>query len=338
MTAPTPSLTERYVEATLRRLPERQRADIERELRASIDDAVEARVEAGEDPAEAERAVLTGLGDPARLAAGYADRPLHLIGPDLFLPYTRLLTALIAIVVPIVATIAGIARAVDGDVGQVIGDIITAAITTGVNVAFWTTLLFAILERLPSVRASVIRDWTLDQLPEPPKRRRRHADLIAETVMMVLFAAFVLLTPVLRFKTDASGGPIGVLSPWLWDTGVVYLFLVLALVGLSFNYVKLHVRWSAPLAVAGAVVNLAASGVLLWVARTDRLINPAFRAAVDWPAEVWEWLPVGVTIGVAISAVMVVVELVRGFITRSWERADFGETIREATQRIPGVK
>ncbi|MFC7484261.1 permease prefix domain 1-containing protein [Luedemannella flava] len=68
----TPTLTDRYVDATLRRLPERQRADIERELRASIEDAVEARVDGGEDPADAERAVLTGLGDPARLAAGYS--------------------------------------------------------------------------------------------------------------------------------------------------------------------------------------------------------------------------------------------------------------------------
>ncbi len=54
-TTPTTTLTDRYVDAILRRLPERQRPDIEKELRASIADAVDDRLEAGTDPAEAER-------------------------------------------------------------------------------------------------------------------------------------------------------------------------------------------------------------------------------------------------------------------------------------------
>src|SRR5262245_64492392 len=103
----TTTLTDRYVDATLRRVPARQRPDIERELRASIADAVDDRLEAGGDPAEAEEAVLTDLGDPARLAAGYADRPLHLIGPAFFLDYTRLLRALLVTVVPAVAAVVG---------------------------------------------------------------------------------------------------------------------------------------------------------------------------------------------------------------------------------------
>jgi hypothetical protein len=54
--------------------PRDRRSDIERELRASIADAVDGRIDAGGEPADAEVAVLTELGDPARLAAGYADR------------------------------------------------------------------------------------------------------------------------------------------------------------------------------------------------------------------------------------------------------------------------
>ena len=63
------TLTDRYVAATLRSIPVDKRDDIDRELRASITDAVDARVESGSDPAEAEERVLTELGDPARLAA-----------------------------------------------------------------------------------------------------------------------------------------------------------------------------------------------------------------------------------------------------------------------------
>src|SRR3546814_3153315 len=69
----SPSLTDRYVAAVLRALPEDKRADIEKELRTSIADAIDARTETGEPAAEAERAVLQELGDPARLAAGRSE-------------------------------------------------------------------------------------------------------------------------------------------------------------------------------------------------------------------------------------------------------------------------
>src|SRR5690606_4735895 len=92
---PVMTLTDRYVAATLRSIPANSREDIERELRASIGDAIDAKVEAGSEPEAAEAAVLTDLGDPDRLAAGLTDRPLSLIGPELFLTWWRLLRVLL---------------------------------------------------------------------------------------------------------------------------------------------------------------------------------------------------------------------------------------------------
>ena len=92
------TLTERYISATIRSLPAESQEDVRAELAASIADAVEARTEQGEDPGAAEREVLTGLGDPAVLAAGYADRPLHLLGPRHYLTWRRLLIVLLWIV------------------------------------------------------------------------------------------------------------------------------------------------------------------------------------------------------------------------------------------------
>ena len=84
----TASLTDRYVAATVSGLDEAQRPEVERELHATIEDMVDARLEAGAPTrADAERAVLVELGDPLRLAAGYSGRPLHLIGP---VSYTHL--------------------------------------------------------------------------------------------------------------------------------------------------------------------------------------------------------------------------------------------------------
>ena len=71
----TTDLTDRYVWAVVRSLPEDQRDEVGRELRASIEDAIETRLEAGESAKDAEVNALQELGDPSRLAGQYADRP-----------------------------------------------------------------------------------------------------------------------------------------------------------------------------------------------------------------------------------------------------------------------
>ena len=54
--------------AAARTLPETQRAEFGRELRERIGDVIDARVERGAAPADAEHAALVELGDPVQLA------------------------------------------------------------------------------------------------------------------------------------------------------------------------------------------------------------------------------------------------------------------------------
>ena len=68
MTA-THTLTERYLAAAASRVPEAQRAELRRELAERIADTVDAKVEAGLPPADAEYRTLTELGDPEVLTA-----------------------------------------------------------------------------------------------------------------------------------------------------------------------------------------------------------------------------------------------------------------------------
>src|SRR5258708_33845857 len=82
--------TERYLATVLRSIPEPKRTDVERELRSSIEDAIEERLAAGHDASTAERVVLEALGDPSALAAASPGQPNYLIGPELFPLYPRL--------------------------------------------------------------------------------------------------------------------------------------------------------------------------------------------------------------------------------------------------------
>jgi len=74
------SSDDRYVTAAVRQVPDKHRQDVEQELRASIADDIDARVDLGEPPADAEYAALKQLGDPALLAVSYADQTTSLIG------------------------------------------------------------------------------------------------------------------------------------------------------------------------------------------------------------------------------------------------------------------
>lgn len=109
------AFTERYLAAALRGIPDKQKPDVERELRSSIADALEDRVASGEERTVAEKAVLEGLGDPTRLAANLAGRQLFLIGPDLFVEYRQLLTTLLAVIVPIVGVIQAVVALAGGE-------------------------------------------------------------------------------------------------------------------------------------------------------------------------------------------------------------------------------
>jgi hypothetical protein len=337
MTASTASLSERYIRAALSGLPPQQREDIERELRTSIADAIDARVEAGSDAEVAEREALTELGDPARLAAGYADRPLHLIGPALYLDYKRLLTTLLCTVVPLTAAAIAVVRTIEGRTPfEVIGGAFGTALTTAVHIAFWVTVLFAILERTRGTRWTPTRQWTPDLLPEPPSHRARVGELIGETVAGGIFLTAILLTPVLPFATDAEDRVVGVLSPWLWDSGAVYAFVAFTAAGLVFGFVRYYVRWNPFLAIGGGLINLVAAGVLIWIATSASLINPAFAQAQSWPSTVSTWTDVGLLIAAAISVVVTLAQVASGFVTRSWSSADLGSMIRTSVAGLAG--
>jgi hypothetical protein len=299
------TLTDRYVAAMLSRLPQPRRADLERELRASIADAVDGRISAGEDAGAAEYAVLHDLGDPARLAAAYADRPQYLIGPAYFLDYKRVLTSLSVVVLPIVACAVALAQ-VFGDTGpgELIGTTAGATVTTAVHLFFWVTLAFAAIERGAVQNPLSGKEWTPDALPpDPPGRRRRLGDLIGLTVAAAFCIAVLLISPYVSPVRAADGRPIGLFDPWLWDTGAVYAFVALVLIGLGTRYLRFYLPWNLPRALAILVADLAGAVALFAAGASHHLINPAFGPAMGWDQTAIDWGHRGMMITGAIVVV-----------------------------------
>lgn len=320
----TATLTDRYIAATVRTLPAGLQAEVRDELSASIADAIDARTENGEPLDHAEREVLTELGDPRVLAAGYADRPLHLIGPKHYLTWWRLLKVLWAIVPACAAAGVAIAGLVSADpIGVVIADVIVVIIGAIVHVGFWTTVVFAILER---TGADTGVRWSLDSLPEPHETGAGRSELTASLIWLGIAAAVLLwdrFVGMVFFSTDpvdiseGLGGQTGVIhliNPQLWPW---WMGALLVLIGLEAAFaIAVFVRrgWTVTLAALNTVLAVLFAAGALYLIASNRLFNPAFVEFTFGRPDV----PDGVERIVAIVLAVLIVGIVTWDIIDGW--------------------
>lgn len=252
------SLAERYIAATIAELPEELRDEVRSELYASIADAIEARMLAGEDRDTAEHAVLTELGDPAVLAAGYADKPLQLIGPKYYMPWRRLLKRLLAIIPPIVFVISALAQVLSGgDIGTVISEAILATMSAILHIFFWVTLAFAIVERTGS---DVGVGWSVEDLPEPQEDDSSRADMVASLIFLGIFTIGLVWDQIWGLL-HLEGQAIHILNPELWPWTMTLLLVLLGLEAVFAVALYLRRGWSVTMAIINTAI---AVGIFSW--------------------------------------------------------------------------
>ena len=303
-----PTLTDRYVYAAMRTVPEKSRADLSAELRASIADQVEARTGSGENPAAAEKAVLTDLGDPDILAAGYTDRPLRLIGPRYFLLWWRLLKLLLWIVVPIVAAAFVVAQVLEGaPVESIIGAAWGVSISVAAHLFTWVTVVFAIIDRAEVGKKEPVVPWSVDSLPALTHSGTGRSDLISALVLVAI-AVGVLIWD--RFVGFIPGYPGPIVNPELWPAGALGLFAIMGAGAVLAVWVYRRGRWTAPLAAINTVLDALVMVPLLVLLSRGELFNPvmiarASAAGIDGTAlTVLAALAAGVIVGSALADVI----------------------------------
>jgi hypothetical protein len=284
------TLTDRYVAVTLRSVPEKSRGDLERELRASIGDAIDARIDKGEKPDAAEVAVLTELGDPAQLAAAYAGPRRYLIGPRFFHGYVRTLGIVLAFSIPTVWAVLLAVWLAAGD--SLVSSILTssaAALVVGLIAAFSTTVGYAVVEAAESARESdgeapewttEIRKaiaWTPARLPkEASTRAVRINDAVEAIVGGSIGIALVFIQRSVSPFSDSTGAPIPVLNPSLWSFWIPVL-IALAVIWMAVEFIKLaRGAWSVPIAIAITFLTIASTGIEVYLLGSGQLLNVAF--------------------------------------------------------------
>ncbi|MGV8969958.1 MAG: permease prefix domain 1-containing protein [Microbacteriaceae bacterium] len=283
MTA-TSSPTDRYVAATLRSLPARQRLDIEAELRALIADAIDDLRESGVDADSAERQALTALGAPARLAASYSDRSLQLIGPEFYLDYVRVLTMLLSTLVPLWFVIVALVTVVDGSTADVaFGGALYGALETAMSIAFFTTLVFAIVERVSAVRTKRRLTWDPATLPEVRDKRGYFTEMIAGVTFFAIIAVAVVLVQTLGAVEVSEGVAVGPIASDVWDGGLLSITLFFAIASISSHTLAFYTGWSTSNAIVNTIFVALFAVPAVWLTASGRLLNGDYFRAVSWP-------------------------------------------------------
>jgi hypothetical protein len=297
-------LIELYIQEVTRRLPEKNRADIALELQSTIEDMLP------DDHTEQDvKAVLLKLGDPVTLAGGYRDRPMHLIGPRYYDVYISLLK----MILPIAAVISLIALVGDNpfrDTGntvmeailKIIGKGISSIISTGIQVFFWLTLSFAILERLDTSKdqSPVTKDlkpWTPENLKDIPNISKIKAvpmiEVFASLLGLSVFAALYFNAANLLGVYEKRNGSLIFVTPsfnqdvlnsyWLLVSCVIIIGVLLAIYKLFLG------RWTLKLAFFHAIYQLLYTLAFIIIISNPDLLNPEFLAYQRTLFSIDEW-------------------------------------------------
>ncbi len=284
-------LVELYIQEVMRRLPEKNREDIALELKSTIEDMLP------DDYTEDDvREVLMSLGDPAVLASNYRDKPMHLIGPR----YYDLYITLLKLIVPIAAAITFLVVAVSsvlnysGDSNPVeiflsiAGNGVVEAISAGMQVFFWLTVTFAVIERTvtPESQQPLTmkgKEWSPDDLKDvpyiPKEKRISKLEIFGGLVWTVIWSTcYFKASDLLGLYEKIDGGRV--FTP-LFEQDILHGYwpLIVILIGLELILLLRKWRagvWTKRLAVENAVYQFIPVAVFLFIFRNMDVMDPTF--------------------------------------------------------------
>jgi hypothetical protein len=237
------NLIDKYIAEVGKHLPRKNRADIEAEIRSTLEDMLEERKpETGEAEDKTVIELLKEYGAPRDVAASYTG-PRYLIGPRVF-PIFELVTKIVVAVL-LAVTLVGLGISLSRSslagpeflktVGEGGLNLLGGLITAFGNIV----LVFAILERvLPAKEFEEEEEWNPAELAkEPDPDRVKFGEQIFETFFLVLFLIIFNLYPEIIGIGFFNDNDWVFISPILTDAFFSYLpwLNILILLQLVFN-------------------------------------------------------------------------------------------------------
>jgi hypothetical protein len=314
------NLIDRYVNEVGRRLPRKQRSDVQKELRSVLEDTLDDQ-SSGQPTEDDVIALLEEFGSPEKVAASYRPSGQYLVGPELF-PLFKIVLGAVVLAVTIGLTVAFFMGAVftvieNGDLGSrllsYLGGYIQALLAAIGSIA----ILFAVLQQL-GVKPDIAGEekWEPRDLPDV-----KDMDVVGrgESIIGITFTAvFLVLLNVFsdRIGVVVSWGDEPMLNNIVQDN-LIWLNLVI-FSGLILNIVLL---WQGHWHIYTRVVKLAID--LLWLyiisqvvtaldAGNETLIDAGLSEPLPTMFVIFGYIVLAaVAIGIIVNVVKVIVGMVR---------------------------
>ena len=316
------NLIDIYIQEVTRRLPEKSREDIALELRSTIEDML------SDDYSEEEvKEVLEKLGSPATLASGYRDQPMHLIGPRYFDVYVTLLKMIlpIAAVISLISMIAtyfmnyGGEEAVMNVVLHIMGEGIWRIIEVSMQVFFWVTLVFAILERTDKGKdqnplTTSLSKWTPDDLKNisyiPKKKAITKFEVFGGLMWTAIWATLYFYAEHLVGIYRGSETGLEFVVPVLNHEVLLHYWpIVVVIIGCEIAlslYKLMKGQWTKSIAIFNMVVQVVGTVVFIVIFSNPDLLHPKFLAYIADFKQLETWAVGGVISIFIISAAFAV--------------------------------
>ncbi|WP_436864616.1 HAAS signaling domain-containing protein [Bacillus fungorum] len=325
------NLIDIYVEEVAKRLPEKNREDIILELRSTIEDMLPD--DYNEDD---EKRVLEKLGSPVSLANGYLDRPMHLIGPRYFDVYTTLLKMIIpiAVVIALISMVAENFIGYSGDqavlnvILKLIGEGIGRTFEVGLQVFFWLTIVFAVLERTDKDKdteplTTSLKKWTPDDLKNisyiPKKKAISKFEVFGGLMWTAIWATLYFYANHLVGVYSGTENGLKFVAPTfnqdvLLQYWPIIVIMIVFEIGISL-YKLVQGQWTKKLAIGNAILQIVGTIAFIVIVVNPYLFNEGFITFVAnvftiSPEEFKTWLISG---GILIYVLSAVLSIYDGF-------------------------
>lgn len=285
------NLIDTYIYEVTRRIPEKSRKDIAMELRSTIEDMLPENYSEDDVMKQLEK-----LGNPAVLAASYRDTPSYLIGPKVYDAYIHTIkliipwAILIAVLVHVVESIvlfAGETSILNVFI-ESFAKIFPSIIMTLVQVFFWVTIVFVVIERvglsktdLPLTKNGVT--WSPVDLKHidiiPKKKVISKGESIFGFIWIVIWIlAYFNADHLLGIYHSIDGGGLQFVMPvFNQDILLTYwpIIVIFSIFEIGLIAYKLKVgKWTYPLAWMNAIIHTASMIAFFVIISNPNLFNP----------------------------------------------------------------
>lgn len=286
------NLINQYIHEVIKRVPKKMRDDTSIKLKAKMEEMLP-----DEYTEEDVKAVLQELGHPALLASHYSNRPMHLIGPryyDVYMTFLKIFTPIIVFITLFSVIIESFIKyndtlSLQSMIITIITTIIVTIFSTVVQVFFWVTLVFTILEWKNTKKETTpltikFKEWTpadLEGAPYmPTKKSISKAEIVggfiwtAVWVTVYFFAHFILAVyekqnDIIVFVTPVLNQDV-LISYWFFITMIVALEIMISL------YKLFQRKWTINLATFNTIHQILIATVFISIISKENVFHPDF--------------------------------------------------------------